>query len=314
MTLRSGRALVLVFAAAALLSGTAHAGIFSHGKKTVAKGASADVYVTQVQQAMGEQRYLDAERMLAQAAVAGMRDARLTVLEGEVDMARGRWEDALNAFRRAQADPGDRTGALAGEGVSLSALGRSQDAVPTLERAVAEDPAAWRAWNALAGEYDNRRDWTRAEAAYDHAIVDSKESAVVLNNRGYSRLLQGRTDDAVTDFVAALKKKPDFAEARTNLRLALALKGDYDRALAGGSPGDLAAMLNNAGFAAALRGDYDKAEVLLDEAMKAKGEYYARASDNLKVVHALKGRAQAPQLPAAPQPSPKGKSAADAHS
>ncbi len=145
-----------------------------------------------------------------------------------------------------------------------------------MQRAVTEDPSAWRAWNALAGEYDNRREWTQAGAAYDHAFTDSSGAAVVLSNRGYSRLLQGRVDEGVADFVDALKKKPDFAEARTNLRLGLAMKGDYTRAVSGGSPQDQgSALLNNAGFAAALRGDYAQAEDLLDQAMKAKGEYYA---------------------------------------
>lgn len=291
MTSLRARAVFAAFALSVLATAPAQAGIFSHGKKpAAAKGVNADALVAQVRQAVAEERYYDAERLITEGVVAGAKDARLTVLEGDVDMARGRWGDALEAFRRAMTDPGDHSGAIAGEGVSLSALGRSGEAVPVLEKAVAEEPASWRAWNALAGEYDNRHDWVKAEAAYDHAVTDSNGAAIVLNNRGYSRMLQNRLDDAVTDFVDALKKKPDLAAARTNLRLALALKGDYDRAISGGSPAETAAMLNNAGFAAAMRGDYDKAEVLLDEAMKAKGEFYATASENMKVVQALKAR------------------------
>ena len=42
-----------------------------------------------------------------------------------------------------------------------------------------------------------------------------------------------------------------------------------------------------AGFAAGMRGDYAKAEELLNRALKVKTEYYARASENLKIVRAL---------------------------
>ena len=65
-------------------------------------------------------------------------------------------------------------------------------------------------------------------------------AAQVLNNRGYSRLLQHRRDEAIADLVAALRKRPDMAEARTNLRLALAMGGDYERAVSGASADDRA--------------------------------------------------------------------------
>jgi Flp pilus assembly protein TadD len=107
-------------------------------------------------------------------------------------------------------------------------------------------------------------------------------------------LLQHRRDDAVADLVSALNKKPDLAEARTNLRLALAYGGDYDRAVAGGSSIDQAAFLNNAGFAAAMRGDYAGAEDLLNRAIKLKSEYYDRASENLKIVQALAAQSSGP--------------------
>ena len=149
---------------------------------------------------------------------------------------------------------------------------------------------AWRAWNALGAEYDLRQDWAGAAQAYDQAIATSGGAAIVLNNRGYSRLLQHRPDEAAPDFVAALQKKPDLAAARTNLRLALAMKGDYVRATAAGVSDDEATLLNNAGFAAALRGDYAKAKELLDRAMKARSEYYGRASENLDVVRGLSAR------------------------
>jgi Flp pilus assembly protein TadD len=177
-----------------------------------------------------------------------------------------------------------------GEGIVLAQLGRGDEALPVLQAAVAANPSAWRAWNALGSEFDRRHDWADAETAYDHALSASSNSAMVLNNRGFSRLSQGKQDEAILDFVAALQKKPDLATARNNLRLAIAMKGEYDRAVTGAGASDQAAILNNAGFAAMLRGDYAKAKELLTQAMKAKGEYYAVAAANLEMTQNLSGQ------------------------
>jgi tetratricopeptide (TPR) repeat protein len=267
---------------------------YARGDKTpkapkVSEGAIADV-----QRAIDEQRYIDAGRMLDKAALAGANDPRLVVLAGELSLAKGRLNDALTTFRRVEGERAVRAKSLQGQGIALSLLNRDDDAIAMLEAAVAEDPTLWRAWNALGSQYDSRRDFTRAQTAYDHAMLGSNGAAAVLNNRGFSQLLQGQIEPAIRDFVEALNKKPDLAAARTNLRLAIAMKGEYDRALAGGAPTDEAARLNNAGFAAMLRGDYAKAEELFTQAMKSRGEYYTRASANLEMNRALAARQKAP--------------------
>jgi Flp pilus assembly protein TadD len=271
-----------------LLPATAHAA-----------GASRDAAVAQIQQAIDEQRLLDAGRMLDSERLAGVSDPRLILLSADLSLARASYPAALAAYRSAEANPATRARALQGEGVALSLMDRSTEALAVLQKAVAEDPAAWRAWNALGSEHDRRAQWPEAETAYEHALASSDSTAIVLNNRGYSRLLQNRRAEAVADLVAALQKKPNLAEARTNLRLALAMGGDYDRAIAGGAPDDQAALLNNAGFAAGIRGDFAQAEDLLGRAMKIKSEYYGRAAENLKIVRALAMRSD-PAAHAAP--------------
>lgn len=243
--------------------------------------------VVEIRRAIDEQRFLDAGRMVDQAMLAGVKDPRLSLLGGDLNLARKRYNVALVSYRMAEASPETQAQSLQGQGLALALLGRSAEALAMLKRAVAQDPAAWRAWNALGAEYDARGDWTAAENAYAQAMTSSAGAPQVLNNRGYSRLLQRRRDEAVADLVAALHKKPDLAEARTNLRLALAMGGDYERAVSGASSDDQAALFNNAGFAAGMRGDYAKAEELLNRALKVKTEYYARASENLKIVRAL---------------------------
>jgi len=259
------------------------------GEKAMLSTAQVD----EVRRAIEEQRLLDAGQIIDHAVYSGVRDPRLSLLAGELGLARGRLENALKDFAAAEASPATLAEALQGKGVALARLGRTEDAIATLEKAVALAPESWRGWSTLASQYDRRKDWSRAEAAYARAMETSAGSPIVYNNRGYSKLLQGKYDEAVPDFVAALDKKPDLAEARTNLRLALAFKGDYSRSVTGGPQEDRAVLLNNAGFAAGVRGDYGKAEDLLGQAMKSRAQFYERASENLKLVRSLAAQSKA---------------------
>jgi Flp pilus assembly protein TadD len=285
------RSLILLFAGAlAITSVSAEAKPLFGRAAASPSGVVSEAKIAEVKRAIDEQRLLDAGRLLDEQTIAGVKDPRLALLGGDLNLARKRYAAALSNYKLAEAAPSTQARSLQGQGLALSLLSRSTEAVAVLERAVAADPKSWRAWNALGAEYDARSRWTDADAAYQHAFAASDGAAQVLNNRGYSRLLQRRRDEAVSDFVAALQKKPDLAEARTNLRLALAMGGDYERAIAGVTSSDQAALLNNAGFAAGMRGDYAKAEELLGRAVTARGEYYARASENLKIVRALASR------------------------
>jgi Flp pilus assembly protein TadD len=219
----------------------------------------SDAAVAEIRRAIDEQRYLDAGQALDEAVVENIQDPRLHLLIGELSLARGHAESALSEFQAVESAPVAHAEALEGEGIAQAALGRSEDAFKTLQKAVAANPNAWRAWNAMGCLYDERRDWTHSADAYAHALAVPGSGAIVLNNRGYSHLLQNKLDDAETDFVAALTQRPDLAAARTNLRLTLALKGQFDRATAGGGKDDQAALLNNAGFAALVQGDFARA-------------------------------------------------------
>jgi Flp pilus assembly protein TadD len=287
-----GGGLVAIIGLALIAASPAPAEAKWFGSKAKVEGKVSQQYLHEIKRALDEQRLVDAGKLLDQAFLAGDKAPQLAVYSGQLSLARGEYEAALAAFKRAEGDAvqGD---ALEGQGLALALLERSDDALVVLQKAVAAKPTAWRAWNALGSEYDARRRWPDANAAYERAITESGAAPLVLNNRGFSRLLQGKHDAAVNDFVEALAKKPDLPAARTNLRLAIAMRGEYDRAVAGAPQDSEAANLNNAGFAAMMRGDYAAAESLFDRAMQAKGEFYGRAAANLELARALKTQTQA---------------------
>lgn len=260
-------------------------------KSTPAVQISED-RLDQIKRALDEKRFMDAGQLIDEAVLSGASHPRLNLLAGELGLARGRYEAAIQAFRAARATPSLSNEAMQGEALALVRGGRGSEALPLLKQVVAQDPSAWRAWNALGAEYDRRQAWTDAEQAYERALSAAPNPAKPLNNRGYSRLLQGRLDAAVNDFVAALQKQPDLVEARANLRLTLALRGEYERAIDGASDRERASLLNNAGLAAGARGDFAQAQALLQKAMASKGEYYQRAAANLTLVRELANRTQ----------------------
>lgn len=280
---RHVRDALLVMAAALCLGESALARESKSPAPTLSSATLSDL-----QAAFDEHRYGDAQRLLSQAVDAGVKDLRLALIEGDLNMAQGRPAEALAAYRRADADRTQRARALEGEGVALTALGRADEGLKVLKAAVAADPTCWRAWNALGVQYDAKGEWSSADEAYFHALAGSGASAVVYNNRGYSHLLRRQWTEAVADFVSALRLRPDLGEARTNLRLALALKGDYPAALKGAGVEDDARLLNNAGFAAMLSGDYDHARDMLSRAVTLHSTYYGRAAENLRTLSTLK--------------------------
>jgi Flp pilus assembly protein TadD len=259
-------------------------------KEAKVKNALTEQAVADIQRAIDEKRFIDAASMIDMAALDGSNDPRLGLLSAKLDLGRGRYDQALEQFRKSEATLQTRAAAMEGEGLCLVLSGREGEALPVLKKAVAEHAPSWRAWNALGGVYDDQGKWAEADDAYAHALAASDAPAIVINNRGYSYLLRNRLDDATADFVEALRQRPDLEVARTNLRLAMALKGEYARATAGAPKDGEAALLNNAGFAALVRGDYTKAEALLQQAMARKGEYYDLAAANLELVRETKAR------------------------
>lgn len=265
----------------------AQAGMFDSAPEAPVPVPPSDELITQIQRDIDDQQYLDASKLLDQAFLNAGDNPKLILLAGELSLANGRYDVALTDFRNVDSKPEQRARALEGEGIALSLLGKSDDALSVLKSAVKENPGAWRAWNALGSEYDRRHEWKDAEDAYDHAVASPDATPIVLNNRGFSRLCQNRLDEAVADFVDALAKKPDFTAARNNLRLAIGMKGDYSRAMEGSDPANRAQVLNNVGFAALMRGDYAAAKDFFDQAIKAKGTFYSLAASNLQAAKSL---------------------------
>lgn len=245
-----------------------------------------------VETAMKEERHSDARELLDHALMREPENAHLRLANAELILASGHIRAAHDAFANLAKnveDPPLRTHALQGQGLTAILLDEPEDARRTLAEALAEDNNLWRAHNGMGVLADGDGNWSEAEAHYTAALEAASKKPVLHNNRGYSRLLQGRTDEAIADFEAALDEKPGFTSARENLRLAYAWKGRYAFATAGMSQKDKPRVLNNVGYVALLRGDFANAEAFLQQAVEADVRYNKPAHKNMAYLRSLEG-------------------------
>ena len=214
---------------------------------------------------------LEVDRLLAELAYAS----------GDFPLALGRYEGLL------QAQPENP---LYAERAGIAAF-RTNDiarAAAHLDRAVASLDASWRAWNARGVVADHVGDWDRAELAYARAAQLKPDQPEVLNNMGWSLLLQGAWEEGAALLERAAMLDPKSARIADNLELArAALSNQLPRRKPGESEEEWTARLNDAGVIAAIRGNQSRAVAAFTQAIEARSRWFERAANNLERTESL---------------------------
>src|SRR5215210_4196834 len=83
----------------------AQAGLFHGAPPKPAPAKLSESTLQQIQTAYDDQRYLDAGKLLDQALLVSGSDSRLTYWAGELNLARGRDQDALSNFMSIKTEP-----------------------------------------------------------------------------------------------------------------------------------------------------------------------------------------------------------------
>ncbi|MEM7225553.1 MAG: tetratricopeptide repeat protein [Pseudomonadota bacterium] len=238
-------------------------------------------------QAVLEERWDDAKRIIERVLYHDPEDPEAFYLLAEVHLAEGHYQRAAEEFAQLTAIPELSAGAHQGLGLVLLMQGQEGQARTNLQKAVELDPSLWRAWNGLGYQHDLAEDWAASSEAYSRALEHNPKSAFVYNNRGYSYLMQARYDEAIADLGTALRLDSDFDLAKANLRLALAWKGNYALAMTGMREEEKSEVLNNIGFVALMRHDYSAAETYLMQAVESDASLNQTARRNLALLRNL---------------------------
>ncbi len=109
---------------------------------------------------------------------------------------------------------------------------------------------------------------------------------------GVSYMAQKEFKKAADAFQKVLRYKPDLDIAKTNYKLAMAMKYRYDEAVTDEDVHEEAKALNNAGYAAMQQGDYKEAERLFVKAIEVNPSFYKTPYNNLQVLNHLKEKEQ----------------------
>lgn len=225
--------------------------------------------------------------MIANAVKAGADGPTVDRLLAELAFVSGEFELALTRYEALLAT--DEANALYGERAGISALqtGDLHRAREFLDKATAGAGASWEAWNARGVVADQMRDWERADAAYDSAAALAPDRPEILNNMGWSLLLRGEWAMAVDLFERAAALDPKSTRIADNLELArAAVSGELPGRKPGESDEDWSARLNDVGVLAVAGGNYQRAVAAFSRAIRARSEWFERASNNLALAEA----------------------------
>jgi tetratricopeptide (TPR) repeat protein len=162
---------------------------------------------------------------------------------------------------------------------------RRELAKVNLERAIEIDATRWRSYNALGVLADTEQQYDLAIEYYTAALDNNPESAMLLNNLGYSHYLAGDLDEAEIHFRIAVSADGNYLPAMANLGLIYARQRKYDKAIATLSKiMEKPQAYNDVGYIAFHNGDLKKASWLLAEAIHHSPTYYEIAYQNLAKV------------------------------
>lgn len=228
-----------------------------------------------------------ARLMIADQLKAGQPADTLNRPLADLAFAAGHDEGALSRYQALLGrTPGDPA-ACERAGIAALRLNRLAEARTMLACATDGASATWRSWNARGVLADLEQDWQAAAASYAQALRLNPANPRILNNVGYSHLLQGDWAGAVPYFARARAVEPSIARIANNLELArAAIDGNLPHRLPDEAVSAWAARLNDAGVAAQLRGDRQRAIASFTRALEASGPWYARAANNLEAVSA----------------------------
>lgn len=236
-------------------------------------------YGRMVDEAVDGGRIIQAEMMLGQwRAAPRPEDTRpLEIATARLALAKGQNQEAETRF--AAISQGGTVDCRVDEGLGIARLrlGRPQEALPALRRAVDHCADQWRAWNALGVAFDAAKSWALSAAAYERAFQLTDKPVQVLNNYGLSLMAQGQAAKAAAIYDKAREMAPDDAKVIANGDAAYVMAGQDIQRRPTDDANGWAKRLSHAGQVALRIGDTVKAQAYLSRAVTESESFQPEA-------------------------------------
>jgi Tfp pilus assembly protein PilF len=141
------------------------------------------------------------------------------------------WHDTITLFRYAAATNPSAIMAHTNLGLALAATGRPDEAMASLERAIALNDRYAGSYEVMALACDQKGERDRAIGLYRKAISLDTNFIEAYSNLGNTLMALERYDDAIQEYLAAIRKDPEFFDAYYNMGIAHYRKGDPSAAM-----------------------------------------------------------------------------------
>ena len=162
-------------------------------------------------------QYAQAERVCSQIISSRPANADAHNIHGVSLAALGRREDGIAALKRAIKLNGNAASYHANLGEILRQAGRLDEAAEAIERAIELDPNNAQALNNLGIIHYERKQFAEAVASYRRALELQPNMAEAMNNLGNALRLTGDVDGALHAYQEALTQRAVYPEVYNNL-------------------------------------------------------------------------------------------------
>ncbi len=198
------------------------------------------------------------------------------------------WQNSVTLFEHALRVTGMNSRAHYNLGISLTGLGKYEEAIYQFKYAISLEPEYAGPYSYMGVALAGQGKTDEAIIYYHEALKIKEDDETTHNNLGVALAGKGKFDEAILHFQEALRIRPDYVYANRNMGGALAGLGKmeeaigyYEKALKIDS--DNAVTHNNLGLALASVGRTEEAMGHFQEALKINPSY-AAAANNLKSV------------------------------
>lgn len=193
-------------------------------------------------------------------------------------------QDALKVFEGILEKKPDYVLAYEGLGRAYFQMRQYEEAEKKFLKALETSPNLWRSRNLMGMIYDSQKRYDEAAWQYLAAIHLQPHMGLLHHNIGVSYYLAGRYQEAIDSFQTAIKNHYSKPKTYNTLALSYAKIGQYSLALdAFTKGGNKAKAYNNLGCFFMAQGEYKRAITCFEKALKLSPEFYATASENLKM-------------------------------